>query len=417
MSLNHPVELALIGTGNRSQTVYEPLFELLRPWVRLVAVCDPVREHADAYAERMGVEAFYSVQELVKARPMEAALIVAPVDIHHAMACYLMEHGIHCHVETSMCSMLVQAQEMVDTAHKQDVILRIGENFFRFPFDRIAKKIDETGFIGPVQRLTCFHDHTGYHNNSRWVRFFDSYPVAAQAIAHTMPTVPYYEAPHRFHTDERFRAHFFWFPEDRLVIDMAANIKGLLGRYPRPGYTELDGARGSIVRQATHQSDPKRAWHGEAEVRYCSDEALNSRAIADEVYPVEHIVENGDWASTRVDLPIGRVEYVNPFRLPSEANTHSTRDYYAAAVMGHVADFAEAVRGVAVSEYNAEDAVMAMMMEVATRESALRNGERLSLPLSGELESEEKTRHNLKNKHGVDPMDVEGMLAVSVPRP
>ena len=36
--------------------------------------------------------------------------------------------------------------------------------------------------------------------------------------------------------------------------------------------------------------------------------------------------------------------------------------------MGHVADFAEAVRGVAVSEYSDEDAMMAMMMEVATRE-------------------------------------------------
>ena len=130
----------------------------------------------------------------------------------------------------------------------------------------------------------------------------------------------------------------------------------------------------------------------QAEVRYCSDAALDTKAIADEVYPIEHIVEDGDWASTRVDLPTGRVEYVNSFRLPPEANTHPTRDYYAAAVMGHVADFAKAVRGVAFAEYNEEDAMMAMMMEVATRESALKNGERLSFPLSGELASEEKTR-------------------------
>ena len=69
------------------------------------------------------------------------------------------------------------------------------------------------------------------------------------------------------------------------------------------------------------------------------------------------------------------------------------------------------------SEYSAEDALMAMMMEVGTRESALQQGKRLSLPLKGELESEAKARQMLKDIHGVDPLDIEGMLAVSVPRP
>ena len=36
MSLDAPVDIALIGTGNRSQRVYRPLLESLRPWVRLV---------------------------------------------------------------------------------------------------------------------------------------------------------------------------------------------------------------------------------------------------------------------------------------------------------------------------------------------------------------------------------------------
>ncbi len=417
MSLPDPVRIALIGTGNRAQTQYAPLFEVVKPWLQLVAVCDPVREHADAYAGRFHVPAFYALRDLVQARPMEAALIVAPIELHHALSCYLMAHGIHCHVETSMCSLLAQADEMVNTARQHGVILRIAENFFRFPFDRIAKKIDETGFIGPVKRLTCFHDHTGYHNNYRWIRFFGSYPERAQAIHHTMPTAPHYEAPHRFHTSERFRGHFFTFPGDRLVIDMAANVKGLLGRYPRPGYTEIDGARGAIVRQATDQSNPARAWHADAEVRYCSDAALNSKAIADRIYPIQHITEDGCWVATRVDLPIGRVEYVNPYRIPPGLNPHATRDYYGAAIVDHLVDFVRAVRGVAASEYTDEDARMAMMMEVATRESALRQGAPVTLPLSGDLASEEQVRAELKAKHGVDPLDIEGMLDLSLPRP
>jgi hypothetical protein len=85
--------------------------------------------------------------------------------------------------------------------------------------------------------------------------------------------------------------------------------------------------------------------------------------------------------------------------------------------MGHVVDFARAVREGAASEYSDEDALMAMMMEVAARESALRNGERLDLPLTGDLETERRARESFKAEHGVDPLDLEGMLEISFPRP
>ena len=418
MALNPPLDIALIGTGNRAQTQYAGLFDELKPWVRLVAVCDPVQENADAMAERLDVATFYSVRELVKARPMEAALIVAPVETHYPLSCYLMTHGIHCHVETSMCNLLMQGQAMVQTARDNNVTLRIAENFFRFPFDRIAKAVDKTGFLGEIKRLTCFHDHTGYHNNSRWIHFFGAHPRGVQAIRHTMPVIPHNEAAHRFHTTETFRAHFFTFPGNKLVVDQAANIKGLLGRYPRPGYTEFDGARGTIVREATNQIDPNRSWHGAGEVRYCSDAVLTTRAIADQILPIQHQVEDGWWTTTYVDLPAGRVEVRNPFPKPANAGAiHGSRDYYTASIMDHIVDFAATVRGVKTSEYTDEDALMALMMEVGTRESALRDGERLDLPLDGELTSEEEMRAALREKHGIDPMDVEGMLEFALPRP
>jgi hypothetical protein len=412
----HPIDVALVGTGNRAQTIYRPLFEALEPWVKLRAVCDPVAEHAHSFAESVGVPAFTSLEELVKARPMEAALVVTPIDSHHAISCYLSTHGIHNLVETTMASLLVQTREMVETAERNNVVMRVAENFFRFPFDRIAKKIDETGFIGPVKRLTCYHDHLGYHNNSRWIVFFGAYPNDVRSFEHTMDTAPHYERPHRYHEDETFRVRLFTFPENRLVTDIAGNIKGMLGRYPRPGYTEIDGARGTIVRQAVHA----RPWYGEAEVRFCSDEALRHGGVADEIYPVVHVSEDGNWASTYVDLPVGRVEYNNPFR-PTRAEQdlreHYGRDFYGACVMDHIVDFAKAIRGEAPSEYSARDAEMAMMMEVAARESALRGGDCVAIPLEGEIEAENVGREMLRKKYGVDPLDVEGMLAISYPKP
>ena len=409
MSSIEPLAVALIGTGNRSRTTYKPLFEYLKPWVEIVAVCDPVRESADEFAESIGVPAFYDLSDLIAARPMEAAFVVSPIPSHHSICCTLLAHGIHVNVETSMCSLLAQAQAMVRTARDSGPILRIAENFFRFPFDRMMKLIADDGFIGPVKRLTCWHDHTGFHNNSRWIRFFEAHPVAVQAVAHNMPTAGHYQLAHRYHESETYRAHFFWFPDDALVIDHAGNIKSMLGRYPRPGYTELAGARGAIVQQAAP------GWHGNGEVRYCTDEALAKGGRHDLAYPIVHLGDGRDWLSSHVDLPTGRIAYTNPFRLGEGA--YHRRSYYSAAVIGHIVDFAETVRGARQSEYTDEDALMAMMMDVATRESARQAGRRLRLPLADDLESEEALRAEQRQLYGVDPMDIEGMLAISFARP
>ena len=407
--LAEPVRTALIGAGNRATEQYQPLFKSMQPWMTVVAVCDPVKEHADSLAQQLGVPAFYSIHDLVRAKPMEAALIVTPIPSHHSISCYLSQHGIHNQVETTITSLLSQAQEMVATAKKNNVILRVAENFFRFPIDRIAQKVDETGFIGKVGRVTCMYDHTGYHNNSRWVRFFRGYPESVQAIRHSMPVAPYYEAPHRYHTTEPFRCHFYTFPGDRLVVDLAGNIKSRLGRYPRPGYTEFAGERGAIVQESSAHGAAR------AEVRFCSEEALKTGGWADQIFPVVHVNKEGCWISTYVDLPGGRVEYVNPHR-PIE-RAHHQQDYYGPTIMGHMVDFARAIRKDGPSEYTDQDAVMAMMMEVGTRESELQDGARIKLPLVGRLESEERVREAQKAEYGVDPLDIEGMLAISYPRP
>ncbi len=409
MALAEPLSVALIGTGNRSTTTYKPLFDYLKPWARIVAVCDPLRESADAFAEEIGVPAFYDLNALIDSRPMEAAFVVSPIPSHHSICCTLLNHGIHVNVETSMCSLLSQAREMVAAARDGGAVLRIAENFFRFPFDRMMKLIAQDGFIGPIKRLTCWHDHTGYHNNSRWIRFFGTHPTAVQAISHVMPTAGHYQLAHRYHESEKYRAHFFFFPEDALVVDHAGNIKSMLGRYPRPGYTELAGARGAIVQQAAA------GWTGVGEVRACTEEALASGGRHDLTFPIVHLDDGRDWLSSHVDLPTGRIEYANPFRLGAKA--YHRRHYYSAAIVSHIVDFADTVRGLRHSEYTDEDALMAMMMEVATRESALQEGRRLTLPLEGELESETAIRADETKRYGVDPLDIEGMLQISYPRP
>lgn len=415
MKLSQPLDVALIGTGFRSRTVYRLLFAALAArGVRLAAVCDPVRASADSYAESLGVPAFYSIRELVRARPMEAAIVCTPPELFHSIACYLAQNGIHAMVEAAFAPSLAQARSMIDTARANHVVLAVGEQFFRLPYERMAVRIAATGFIGPVNRIVSVFGHTGTHNNACWLKFFGAHAETAQAVEHTMPTATHRSLAHRTHTEETFRANFLTFPGNRLAADQTGNAKSVLGRFPRPGYTEYEGQRGTIVVRTAG------IWNGpyhqaEGEVRYCSDAALETNGIADVVYPIVFSQENEFLRKLHVDLPDGRVEFSNPFYHPVE-EAADVLDYYHAATAEVILEFAQAIRGATTLEYTPEDAYAALMMSIAGRESLLRNGAKVSLPLPDNLESEAQVHAALKAKTGVDPLDVEGMLDYIAPR-
>lgn len=402
-----PVRVALIGAGNRSRTIYKPIIDALAPWVTLVAVCDPVHKHADALSDALSVPAYYDIRRLVADGIIEAAIVVTPVESHHSISVFLSSHGIHNLVETSWCNLLSQAREMISTAENNATVIRVAENFFRFPVDRFAKVVRSSGCIGKISRVFCYNDHTGYHNNSRWIAFTGRHPVSVQCVRHVMPTKTFHHMPQRVYDKEAFEARFFVFPEDLLIADQAANIKGFLGRHPRPGYTEWQGSAGTLVSRGTTEMAAL------MELRICS---VDDSPWVDAVLPVVNECEKGQWARTYCEDPRCYLEYVNPLRT-TEAVEHVRSDFYGICVMEPIVDFALAVRRVKESEFDEKDALMSLMMEVGARESAVQQGALITLPIDGDPETDRAVRESLRGTIGVDPLDVDGMLSVSFPRP
>ena len=413
------LNVAIIGSGNRTKKVYYPLFKSLKDYINIVAVCDPNEKSCKELAEKLNVKPYVSIKNLVDDKIINAALLICPIDIHYGLSCYLSENKIHQLIETSMCSTLEQSKLMVEKAKENNTIMRIAENFFRFPFDRISKEINKTKFIGDVKRIVCYHDHTGYHNNSRWIKFYDEHPVSVQCIEHIMETMPFSSMPHRHHTNEKFTSRFIKFPDNRIVIDQAANIKGMLGRLGRPGITSIEGSRGSISRWTTKN------WFGDAEVRFCSDDALKNGAIADEIYPIVNDAVNNCWTKSYVDLPNGRVEFINEHIHEGEEDVKYTspgtkkiiRDYYGSAVMSAIVDFVKTVRNEISSEYDDNDAMMAMMTECAAKESSMQDGKTINLPINYEIESDKLIIDELIKKNGINPMDIEQIIEHTIDRP
>lgn len=420
-----PLRIALVGAGNRASGTYAPLLPDLTDWVEVVACCDPVAGHRQALASALGARPYADVRELVRDGIAEAALVLTPVPSHFAYSVYLSSRGLHNMTETSWCSLVAQGREMIRAADDHGVVVRVAENFFRFECDRFAQRVKESGFLGRIGRVFSYADHTGYHNNSRWIRLFGP-PESCQSIEHAMETPPFRSLPHRFHQGERFRANYFTFPGGEMVADQIANVKGFLGRHPRPGYTEWQGERGTLVYKAADPR-PRGAPAGGLlspsglQLRRCSDAGLDDergveviRSMADEIVDVVREDEDGCWARTRAETSAGRIEYVNPLRC---SRYRPSRADYGPAVMGHIVDFALAVRGLQASEFDAGDALMSLMMLMGCQESARGDGRRVALPLEGETEGEARTREGLRSRYGVDPMDVEAMMSVVYDRP
>jgi len=408
-----PLKVALIGTGARSRKQYCPLFKFIKPWVEIVAVCDPVKEHCDLVAEMLEVKSYYNIHELVEDNPMEAAIIITPIPSHHSLSVFLSSNGIHNLCETTWCSMVIQARDMIQKAHENNVVVRVAENFFRFSIDRFAQTVRDSGYLGKIRRIFSYADHTGYHNDSRWIAFAQDHPLWVQSLEHTIPTVSFYSTPQRFHENETFRGRYFMFPDNLLVVDSAANIKGFLGRHSRPGYTEWQGECGTLMYRP-----------GETELRYCSEKRRHHKdespkkggGRADEIYPVKtELNEKGEWLRTYCETNQGVLEYINPYHF--EGVEKKPLMGYSCSIVDHIIDFVLAVRGLRESEFDENDAMMSLMMEVGAKESALNQGKRIKLPLEGETEVDIRTRESLKKQFGVDPMDVEAMLNISYPKP
>ena len=420
-----PLRLALIGAGARARSIYQPLWESLKPWIQPVAVCDPVAENCNQLASALGVPAYTDIRKLVADRPMEAAVVVTPIPSHHSISVFLSSNGISNHIETTWSSMFCQAKDMIAVARENNVLVRVAENFFRMPIDRFAQTVRDSGYLGRIGRVLCYADHTGFHNNSRWIVFAKSHPDWVQCVEHSMAHPAFYSMPQRYHEKETLNARFFHFPSDLLVMDVGSgHVKGHLGRHPRPGYTEFQGERGTLV----HRASVSTGWGGEqTELRYVSDAKLAPAqlaagnlwggATADVITPVVHDTTGEVWTGLHADTPSGRIAFevgVAPFAKVGKVNN---KDWYGIAVMDHLVDFALAVKGLRPSEFTDEDALASEMMEIGARESALNEGKRIRLPIAGDLEADALEREKLKKQFGVDPLDVDAMLSISYPRP
>lgn len=116
------IKTAVIGVGYLGKFHAQKYAAL--PDSELVAVCDANAENAQAIASELNVEALTDYQDLFN--KVDAVSIVVPTQKHHEVAKACLENGIHVLLEKPITVTVAEAQELVELADKNQLVLQVG---------------------------------------------------------------------------------------------------------------------------------------------------------------------------------------------------------------------------------------------------------------------------------------------------
>ncbi|MDR0676776.1 MAG: Gfo/Idh/MocA family oxidoreductase [Elusimicrobiota bacterium] len=118
------IKVGVVGVGRLGQHhARNYAFENIKN-SNLVAVCDVDEETTKKIAKKFKVDYFSDYKNFLG--KVDAVSIVVPTHLHFEVAKFFLSHKIHCLVEKPITTTLQEAQELIDIAYKNDLILQVG---------------------------------------------------------------------------------------------------------------------------------------------------------------------------------------------------------------------------------------------------------------------------------------------------
>src|SRR3990167_1746391 len=116
------IRTAVVGVGYLGQFHAEKYVHL--PQAELIAVCDIDHALCQEKATQLNVQAVLDYPSLIG--KVDAVSIVLPTPLHHKIARFFLDHGIHVLVEKPIATTIEEADDLIAAAHRNQVILQVG---------------------------------------------------------------------------------------------------------------------------------------------------------------------------------------------------------------------------------------------------------------------------------------------------
>jgi predicted dehydrogenase len=116
------IRTAVIGVGYLGRFHAQKYAQM--EGVDLVGVVDLSPERAQNVAKEVGTKAYTDIHEITD--KIDAASVVVPTIHHHEVAKILFSNGIHCMLEKPISTTVEEADELINLAKEQGLILQVG---------------------------------------------------------------------------------------------------------------------------------------------------------------------------------------------------------------------------------------------------------------------------------------------------
>jgi predicted dehydrogenase len=183
------IKFGLLGCGRIAKRHADLLGGGHIAGAKLVAVCDVVRERADKIASRFGVPAFYSIDEFLNHKDMQAVSVLTPSGMHSAHAIAAAKAGKHVIVEKPMALRLDDADAMMNACDAAGVkLFVVKQNRFNVPVIKAREALEAGRFgrliLGTVRVRWCRDQ--AYYDQDKWrgTWAYDGGVLANQASHH-----------------------------------------------------------------------------------------------------------------------------------------------------------------------------------------------------------------------------------------
>jgi predicted dehydrogenase len=167
------VRLGIVGTGSITLRGLLPhlTMEDVQDRVRVVAVCDPVFERAQAAAAKFGVAAAYpDMDSMLAAGGLDAVSIASPIGFHYEQGVKAVEAGLHVHFNKSMTTTVDEADDLIARAKARGVKLVASPGELINPRLQRVKELIEEGALGQLTWAITGSAFGRYHEMESSVR-------------------------------------------------------------------------------------------------------------------------------------------------------------------------------------------------------------------------------------------------------
>ncbi len=376
------LKIAVAGTGRRAQAHLSTIVKMTDLY-RLVGVCDVDRKKAEEAAGRYGGKAYDHPVRMMEGERPDLLFVIVPPEGHHVLAEAAADRDIHVMSETPIGITLPCIDRMIEAARRNRVKLEVSENVWRFPAERLKRRIVDAGLLGPVTQVHCQYLSGAYHGMNAIRLYAGGEARRVVGVARDVPVRPYVsygDIPVKANTWE---AGLIEFDNGVTVVyEFPARRAGSRGNY-----WEVDGPEGHIL--------------GNDLFLYRKGEKGDERAQ----YPILTDVEEAGGKKVITRL---RVETDPPVVWENPYARYETTGADDVARADQLAMMHRAIVKDVEPGYGAAQGRKDQELVIAVRASALMGGMPVDLPLKGVTAHEERLHAEFRERFGCDPLSPTG---------